>query len=55
MLFRADLLESGSESGITEVEFQAGIQWLEDNKSKHVLESADIELLKQYFSEHLKD
>ena len=55
MLFRADLEESGVESGITETEFQAGIQWLEENQNKHVLESNDIEVLKKYFAEHLRD
>jgi len=54
-LFRADLFESGVEAGITQVEFDAAMDWLEQNKSKHVLEDNDIELIKKYFSEHLKD
>jgi hypothetical protein len=54
-LFRADLLESGSEAGISQVEFDLAIDWLEQNKKKHVLEDNDIELIKKYFSEHLKD
>lgn len=55
MLFSADLHESGSESGITQEEFDTGIRWLEQNKSKHMLEDSDIELVKQYFVEHLRD
>lgn len=55
MLFSSDLHEPGTQSGITKEEFEAGIRWLEENKSKHVLESSDIELVKQYFAEHLKD
>lgn len=55
MLFRADLFEGGVESGITQAEFDAGIKWLEENKSKHVLEDSDIAIVKQYFAEHLKD
>lgn len=54
-LFRSDLLETGIEAGITQVEFDSAIQWLEANKKKHVLEDNDIELIKHYFSEHLKD
>lgn len=55
MLFRADLEEEGVQSGITQNEFDAGIRWLEENMSKHVLESSDIETVKQYFAEHLQD
>jgi len=55
MLFRADLMESGAESGITQTEFNSAIKWLEDNKSKHVLESNDLEIIKKYFSQHLQD
>lgn len=54
-LFRADLHESGVESGISESEFTAAIHWLNENKSKHVLEDNDIALVIQYFEEHLKD
>ena len=54
-LFRADLHESGMEEGITEPEFTAAIHWLNENKSKHVLEDDDIKLIIEYFEEHLKD
>jgi len=54
-LFRADLLESGVEAGITQAELDSAVIWLEQNKKKHVLEDNDIELIKKYFSEHLKD
>ena len=55
LLFRADLDEAGSQRGITQQEFDAAIAWLEDNKSKHVLEDSDIALVKEYFAEHLQD
>ncbi len=54
-LFRADLYEEGVESGISQVEFDFAIKWLEDNKSKHVLENDDIRLIKKYFKKHLAD
>ncbi len=54
-LFRADLMESGNESGISREEFDNTIKWLEENKRKHVLEDSDIENIKKYFEEHLKD
>lgn len=54
-LFRADLNEVGLEAGISLAEFDAAILWLEENKKKHVLEDDDIELIKKYFGEHLKD
>lgn len=54
-LFRADLYESGLEAGISQVEFDLAMQWLEENKEKHILEEDDIEQIKKYFSEHLKD
>lgn len=54
-LFRADLNESGLEEGITEAEFTAAVHWLNENKSKHVLEDDDIKLIIEYFEEHLQD
>ena len=54
-LFRSDLLETGVEAGISQIEFAAAISWLEGNKEKHVLEDNDIDLIKRYFNEHLKD
>ncbi len=54
-LFRADLQETGIEAGISQSEFDTAIKWLEENKRKHVLEDDDIELIKKYFAEHLKD
>ena len=54
-LFRADLQETGIEAGISQAEFDTAIKWLEENKKKHVLEDDDIELIKKYFTEHLKD
>ena len=54
-LFRADLAEDGLESGISQSEFDSAMNWLEENKNKHVLESDDIENIKKYFEEHLKD
>lgn len=55
MLFHGHLHESGEQSGITQSEFDSAIAWLEGNRSKHVLESGDIEKLKKYFAEHLQD
>ncbi len=54
-LFRADLNEAGIEYGVSRVEFDLAVTWLEENKIKHVLESSDIILIKKYFEEHLKD
>lgn len=54
-LFRADLYESGLESGISQAEFDTAMQWLEENKNKHLLEENDIEEIKKYFAEQLKD
>ena len=54
-LFRSDLEESGIEEGISQAEFDAGMLWLKNNKSKHVLEDSDIDLVEAYFKEHLKD
>ncbi|MCA9354587.1 MAG: hypothetical protein KC877_03660 [Candidatus Kaiserbacteria bacterium] len=54
-LFRADLYEPGEESGISQTEFDAAMDWLQQNPDKHVLETDDIELIKQYFKEHLQD
>jgi len=54
-LFRGDLYEAGRESGITESEFTAAVHWLNENKSKHVLEDNDIALIISYFEEHLQD
>jgi hypothetical protein len=55
MIFRADLEETGVQSGISKAEFDAAIQWLQDNRNKHVLEDDDIETIQAYFAEHLKD
>jgi truncated hemoglobin YjbI len=54
-LFRADLHETDRERGITQAEFDGAMRWLEDNAKKHVLEEDDIELIKEYFKEHLAD
>lgn len=54
-LFRADLYETGAESGISQAEFDSAMVWLEENKNKHVLEEQDIVLIKKYFAEHLQD
>lgn len=54
-LFRADLYEPGDEAGITQVEFDAGISWLEANMGKHELEADDIAAVKHYFAEYLAD
>jgi hypothetical protein len=54
-LFRADLHETGLEAGISKTEFDAAMSWLVNNRSKHVLEDSDIEVVKEYFEEHLKD
>lgn len=54
-LFRSDLSEAGIEAGISQAEFDAAILWLEQNKKKHVLEDGDIEHIKKYFNQHLKD
>ena len=54
-LFRADLMENGIEAGISRPEYEQAMLWLEKNPRKHVLEANDIELIKKYFEEHLKD
>ncbi len=54
-LFRSDLYESGVEAGISQVEFESAMLWLQQNPHKHVLEADDIDLIKKYFEEHLKD
>ncbi len=54
-LFRADLDEDNEESGISQNEFDAAMDWLKANKSKHVLEDSDISLIEKYFTEHLRD
>jgi hypothetical protein len=54
-LFRADLHETGQEYGISQTEFDSAIQWLNENTRLHVLEDNDIELIKEYFHEHLQD
>lgn len=54
-LFRADLNEPGAEAGISQSEFDVAMIWLAENPRKHVLEENDIELIKKYFTEHLKD
>jgi len=52
-LFRGDLDEKGVDAGISQSEFDAGINWLRENMQKHVLEESDIEYLEsaaeQYF------
>lgn len=54
-LFRSDMHESGIEAGITQAEFDAAMQWLEQNPKKHKLEADDIAHIKHYFAEHLRD
>ena len=54
-VFRADLEESGIESGISQSEFDNSMKWLKENKSKHVLEDSDLALIEKYFTQHLKD
>lgn len=53
--FRADLNESGDEYGISKAEFDSGMSWLRQNKSKHEFEDDDLALIEKYFEEHLKD
>lgn len=53
--FRADLSESGIESGISREEFEAGMRWLEENMGKHEFEDDDLHSIRKYFEEHLKD
>jgi hypothetical protein len=55
MIFRADLFESGTDAGMTAAEFQAGMEWLRTNTSKHTLEDSDLVLLKEQAAKHLKD
>lgn len=55
MIFRADLNETGTQNGITKVEFENAMKWLQDNKNKHVLESNDLAIIKKYFLQHLQD
>ncbi len=54
-LFRADLYEPGDDAGITQEEFDAAMRWLEENKTKHVLEDDDIASINTYFTTHLQD
>jgi hypothetical protein len=54
-LFRADLYEPGLEEGVSRLEYEAVMRWLEANPKKHVFEADDIALIKRYFEEHLKD
>lgn len=53
--FRADLDETGTEQGISRVEFDAGMAWLKANMKKHDFEEIDLEAIAKYFEEHLKD
>ncbi len=55
MLFRADLEESGTQSGITKAEFDSAMKWLQDNKRKYVLEDNDLKVIDKYFLQHLQD
>lgn len=54
-IFRADLEESGIESGISQSEFDNSMKWLKENMSKHVLEDSDLSIIEKYFTQHLKD
>jgi len=54
-LFRADMYESGIEEGISQPEVESALNWLKENRSKHVLEDSDIEVIERYFTEHLQD
>lgn len=53
--FRADLFEEGIQSGITRVEFEAGMSWLRANMKKHEFESDDLEEIEKAFEKHLQD
>jgi hypothetical protein len=53
--FRADLYEAGTESGITRLEFESGMEWLRNNSSKHKFESDDLVLISKFFEENLQD
>lgn len=53
--FRADLSESGVESGISRAEFEAGMAWLRSNMKKHEFEEDDLLEIEKYFNKHLKD
>lgn len=54
-LFRADLMEDGKEAGVSQKEFDVAMEWLQENRDKHVLEDDDIALIARYCEEHLED
>lgn len=53
--FRADMSEEGIESGISRVEFEAGMEWLKNNMGKHEFEESDFPEIEKYFEKHLVD
>lgn len=53
--FRADLSETGIESGISRAEYDAGMAWLRTNVGKHEFEENDLVEIQKYFEKHLKD
>ncbi len=53
--FRADLYEPGNEYGISEAEFNSGMEWLRNNMQKHEFEADDFVVIEKAFAEHLKD
>jgi hypothetical protein len=56
MIFNSSLNDKSERiKGISREEYDLGIGWLKDNKSKHSLEDNDIEKVEKYFEEHLKD
>ena len=54
-LFRGDVQESGTDAGISQVEFDAAVIWLRENMKKHGLEESDIEHLESYAKRYLND
>lgn len=54
-VFRAHLDETGIEAGISRVEYENTMNWLKENKSKHVLEDNDLVIIEKYFEQHLQD
>ena len=54
-LFRGDVQESGTDAGISQVEFDSAVTWLRENMKKHALEESDIEYLESRAEQYLKD
>ena len=52
-VFRGDLMESGSDEGISKKELGTGIDWLRESKSKHRFTDEDINEIERSLRERL--